>query len=333
MPVAIPLGILFLLATTLFVLVGAWERERIATRFRTRSEALATVIRSRLSESAEVLRPLESVPAATPGFDREAFRRFVEGPLSRFPFIQALSWNPRVADAERALFEQGGPDGSAGTCRITDRDEKERLVPAPRRNEYFPVRYIEPHKANAGVVGFDVSSGIVRFEALKRARDSGSPAATRRIRLMQESEPSFGMLIFLPATSKALGPDAPPEERRQCLIGYFATVLRLEQFFDFLDGVKQTEGIDTEVRYADELPGPDLIWPASADGRVPAEIQHASKFPFGGRDWVVTFRAAPAYVSAARSWKPWGVLAAGMAVTGLLGAVLLFLTGRPRTPS
>ena len=323
-PVAIPLGILFLLATTLFVLVGKWERERIATQFRIRTDAIATATCYRLDATAELLRPLENFQAASPQFDRETFRRFVDGPLSRYPFVQALSWNPRISDAERDLFEKG--DGSTGTCRITERDEKERLVPAPRRNEYFPVRYIEPREANAGVLGFDVASGIVRFEALKVARDSGLPASTRRIRLMQASEPSYGILLFHPVYSKT---DAPPEERRRTLTGYFAAVLRLEQFFDFLPYISQTEGIDIVVRYADELPGPDLIWPASVDDKGPAEIQHTSFISsFAGRRWAIVSRASPGYVTAARSWKPWGVLAAGMGTAGLLGAVLLFLTGR-----
>ncbi len=327
-PVAIPLVLLFLGASGLFFLVSAWERERIASQFRIRTEATAAATRDRLAALTELLEPLKSFHAATPRFDREAFRKFVEGPLSKFPSVQALSWNPRVSDAERDLFERGGPDGSAGLCRITERDAKERLVPASRREEYFPVRYIEPYEANAGVVGFDVSSAIVRFEALKLARDTGQPAATRRIRLLQESEPSAGILIYLPVYSRPLEPDTPPEERRRCLTGYFAAVLQVEQFFDWLDSVSGTEGYDIAVRYADELPGPDLIWFASAANRVPAGIQNTSQFPFAGRTWAMTFRASPTYVSSFRSWKPWGVLAAGMSVAGLLGAILLSLTGR-----
>src|SRR6185503_10395899 len=117
---------------------------------------------------------------------RAAFRRFAGHALQDCPYLHAVSWNPRVADAEREAFESEGPR------RITERDAKERLVPAPRRSEYVPVRYIEPYEENAGVIGFDVSSGIVRAEAMKQACDSGTAIATRKVRLMQGDRETFG---------------------------------------------------------------------------------------------------------------------------------------------
>jgi CHASE1-domain containing sensor protein len=326
-PVAIPLAVLLVLAASLFLLVSAWERARIATGFKVRSDALAAAVRARLEESAELLRSLESFHAAAPQFDRRTFRSFVERALSKSPHLQALSWNPRVTDAGREAFEQGGPDGSDGACRITERDSKDRLVPAPRRSEYVPVRYIEPYEANAAIVGFDVSSGIVRFEAMKQACETGAPAATRRIRLLQEAEPAFGLLVFLPVYSKS-GSSATPEDRRRSVAGYFAGVLRLQEFFSFLDGARNAEGIDVEVRDGDAPAGGDALRPSSLDRTGPAEIQHTATFAFGGRNWSAICRATPAYVAAARSWKPWGVLAAGMGAAGFLGAFLLAATGR-----
>jgi hypothetical protein len=135
-----------------------------------------------------------------------------------------------VTDAEREAFEQ---DGDV-RVRITERDAKEMLVPAPRRSEYVPVRYIEPQAENAGVVGFDVSSSIVRFEAMKRARETGEAAATRRFHLVQDRDESFGVLVFLPA------------ERRNP-IGYFVGVIRLGDFFAFLEESRKSPGIDVQI--------------------------------------------------------------------------------------
>jgi hypothetical protein len=44
--------------------------------------------------------------------------------------------------------------------------------------------------------------------------------------------------------------------------------------------------------------------------------------------WQVECSAAPEYILGAQSWRPWGVLAAGMSAAGLIGAFLLATSGR-----
>jgi CHASE1-domain containing sensor protein len=326
--VAIPLLLMLAFFTALFVVVSGWEREAIAARFRSRAEGLAAALRHRLDESVDLLRALDASTAAERALTRAGFRTLSERPLSRFPSIQALSWNPRVLDADRPAFEQGGPDGP---CPILDRDAKDVRIPAPRRGEYVPIRYIEPHDANAAAVGYDVSTSIIRFEALKRACDSGQPAATRKLRLVQESDPS-GLLIFLPVYSGA-GLPASAEERRRLLAGYFAVVLRQKEFFKPLEEQAKAEGIDLSLEDPDAAAGSEPFWQSAAPaGKTPPrEFQHGTPFVFAERNWSAVCRATPAYVSAERSWRPWGMLAGGMLLTGLLGAILLAATG-PRNP-
>src|SRR6185503_8875877 len=307
-PVAVPLGILLVLTTVLFVLVRRWERSQIAAQFAVRAEAIDAAIDRSVRESVEVLHSLENFRASSPQFDRSTFQSFAERALQRNSSLRALSWNPRVTDAEREAFESDGP------CRITERDAKERLVPAPRRSDYVPVRYIEPHAENAGVVGFDVSSSIVRFEAMKRARDTGAATATRRSRLMQDGDESFGVLVFLPAYDR---------ERR--LLGYFVGVVRLDDFFAFLEEIRKVQAIDVRIHSAAD-PGSEeqLLWGTS---QAPAEIRHETLKTYWGSRWRIDCSATPAYVAATQSWRPWGMLAGGMSAAGLLGAFLLAATG------
>jgi CHASE1-domain containing sensor protein len=321
-PVALPLAILLALTSALFGAVRVRERSRIAAQFTGRAEALVAGVDAKVRESVEALRSLEGSRASSPRFDRETFRSAAEQALRRGPSLRAVSWNPRVTDAEREAFERDGP------CRITERDAKERLVPAPRRGEYVPVRYIEPHEPNASVVGFDVSSGIVRFEAMKRAGDTGTATATRKVRLMQDGDASFGVLVLLPSYAKALAPDASEDERRRNLAGYFVGVVRLDDFFALLEEARRAQGIDVRIQGAGGGPEEELLWPTSRAGEVPAEIRHAVERSYWGRSWRIDCGATPEYVAGAQSWRPWGVLAAGMSLTGLIGAFLLTTTGR-----
>jgi CHASE1-domain containing sensor protein len=328
LPVALPLTVLLILSTSLFILVETLERSRIRAEFDLRANLIERRISRQVDDSVEVLRSLESFHAASPRLTREAFRVFAEGALRRNDGFQALSWNPRVTDAERDLFERGGPDGIDGSCRITERDAKDRLVTAPRRSEYVPVRYIEPYEENMGVVGFDVSSGIVRFEAMKQANETGTEVATRKIRLMQDHEVSHGLIVFLPVYSKLMGVGGTPEERTKFLVGYFAGVVRLEDFFSIVDR-RQPIDLDVQFHSADAAGrAEELLWRSQDASGTLSEIQRSKVSHYWGRPWVVVCRATSAYVADARSWKPWGVLAVGLAAAGLVGAFLLAATGR-----
>jgi len=317
LPVALPLGILLVLTTVLFVAVRRWERSRVATQFNIRAEAIDAAIARNVRESTEVLQSLETFRVSSPRFDRQAFQSFAERALQRCPALRAVSWNPRVTDDERDDFERG--DG-----RITERDAKERLVSAPRRSEYVPVRYIEPYPENASVVGFDVSSSIIRFEAMKRARDNRTAAATRRFQLIQDVDESFGVLVFLPSYVEA---SATP-------MGYFVGVVRLDSFFAFLDENRKVQGIDVRIHTASGQGGEDqLLWPASSARKAAAEIQQENVRTYWGVPWRIQYSATPEYVAATQSWKAWGVLAGGLGAAGLLGAVLLAVTGRSTGPA
>ena len=47
-----------------------------------------------------------------------------------------------------------------------------------------------------------------------------------------------------------------------------------------------------------------------------------------GRKWLLKLVETPEYLTAHRSLQAWTVLSAGMLFTGLLGGVLLVVTGR-----
>ena len=311
-PVALPLAVLLVLTSVLFGFVRRWERSQVAAQFLVRVDALDAALDGAVRQSVETLHALENFRASAPRFDRKAFQSFAERALLECRSLQAVSWNPRVSDADRDAFERDGQ------CRITQRDAKERLVPAPRRDEYVPVRYIEPHAENASIVGFDVSSSIIRFEAMKRAGDTGRPTATRRFRLMQDGDESLGVLVFLPAYADA--------DARRNPTGYFVGVVRLDRFFAYL---QRDPDIDVQIHTAaGPGDGEQLLWGRSSAANTPAEIRDERLRNYWGSSWRIDYRATPAYVAAAQSWRPWGVLAGGLGAAGLIGAFLLAATGR-----
>ncbi len=72
------------------------------------------------------------------------------------------------------------------------------MVPAAFRDEYVVVWHIEPVETNAAARGFDVASDPVRRQALLRACETGEPAATEPIRLVQDAADPDACLIMDP---------------------------------------------------------------------------------------------------------------------------------------
>jgi CHASE1-domain containing sensor protein len=72
------------------------------------------------------------------------------------------------------------------------------MTAASRREEYYPVYFVEPMAGNQRALGFDSASNPVRKATLEQARDSGSIVSSARITLVQETARQAGVVVFAP---------------------------------------------------------------------------------------------------------------------------------------
>ena len=86
--------------------------------------------------------------------DSASFRTFVKPILNR-KGIQAISWVLAVPANKRAAIEAASLYQGVGIFRITERSSGGAIVPAAKREGYYPVYYIEPLQGNEEAVGFD----------------------------------------------------------------------------------------------------------------------------------------------------------------------------------
>jgi CHASE1-domain containing sensor protein len=224
--VALPLMGALALAIIVFVYTSAQERVRLQLLFERQAETLAQTLQNSLDDYLDVLHAIKSFHASSGQLSRQGFRTFVQRELARHPGLQALSWDVRVPDERRQAYEQAVRREGFPNFQITEQTAQGELVRAAQRPEYITVTYIEPHKGNEPVLGFDVALAPDRREALQGARDTGQPAATGRLTLVQERGDQFGLLVFLPVYGRGL-PHATVEERRQSLQGYVTGVFRI----------------------------------------------------------------------------------------------------------
>jgi PAS domain S-box-containing protein len=295
-----------------YLAARTWEHARVDAQFERRAHGLTAAVEKGLASNLEVLHSIRALFEVSPDTGAQGFRDFVQGFLVRNSTIQALSWNPRVLDAERARYEALGRQGVAPGFQITELGAGGALVGARTRAEYVPVGYIEPRRGNESALGFDVLSDPVRREAIERAQRLDRPAATARIRLVQERGGQWGFLILMPVRGGA------------GIRGFAVGVFRVGDMV-----IASLRGLDVggiEFGAADETgpsPEPVLELPGSAAGRRQASAARfgwRTTLDVAGRRWSLSFFPTPEYLAEHRAWLDWAALALGLSITAIVMA-------------
>lgn len=98
-------------------------------------------------------------------------------------------------------------------------------------NDRFIIQYIEPIEANRSAIGLDIGSESRRRSAAELSRDSGRPAMTESISLVQDTKARPGFLLFSPVYRRAGTLDKVDDRRRQ-LVGWVYAPFVTGDFFD-----------------------------------------------------------------------------------------------------
>ena len=327
--VTVPMLVAVSVVIATYLFASGREQRHFELEFDRTASSIEATVNHRLSEMLEVLGGLQSFYASAKHVGRDEFRVFTSGPLRRHPDLLALGWNPRVTDAERSDYENDADQPSG--FRFTERNADGELVTAGNRDEYVVVKYIEPLTENRQALGYDVASNPDRLEAILRARDTGQPAATGRLHLVQSEQPEAGLLIFTPVYS-GLGVPPTIEERRERIVGYAVGVILARHFLGtaIRDLQLRVEQVSLELRDEDGS-GPDrrlARWGDDTGNGTLLSVERA--LPFAGRNWQLRIVAGPEYLEMNHATGLSIALAMGLILSGLLGAFNLVLAGHER---
>ena len=200
--------------------------------------------------------------------------------------------------------------------------------PPGNRPEYFVIEYSEPLLQNFQAIGLDVGHEPVRRQAAERARDTGEPAATGRIILVQDEAKTPGFLMYLPIYRPEM-PISNIAQRRRAFFGFIYAPFRV------IDLVN--EGVPESVQHNFNLViynGNDLIY-GDAEDLPNAEIRSHFRYyrevslDVAGEIWNLYFTSKPNLTISGDNLPPI-VLAVGSITTLLLFAIVLYLAAAYR---
>jgi len=314
-----------------FELVRRSHVHSVETHFERSALDRVRAIEEEVSHYVQILRATGAYVESSPPLSRTTFANFASSVLEKHPGVGGLAWVVHVQGAQRAHFRDAMRQ-ELPSFKVTELGEDGALVPAGFRSDYFPVVYIEPQTAeNQLALGYDLASNPVRRRALERAVSTGRVSATARIRLVQEAQEQFSVLIVHPVYGSQ---SRAPEARLEQAVGFVTEVVRVRDLVDRSLERLEPGGIDLSIRDVSHGEAERLLYfhPSRKSRPEPGEagleeaqsapLRRVVDFEIAGRRWQVVATAAPGSFSLVAPWQAWNALVLGLALTALLVAYL-----------
>lgn len=311
---SVPLQAVLILVLSLAVTAAAWQwvrgqgeaLERI--RFAQVADEAAAELHARMFAYEQILGAGVAFMEASVGVDRAEWRAFIErlDVEARFPGILGVGYAARVEGAELPAHE-----ASVRAEGFTDY----AVTPPGPREVSFPIIYLEPFAGrNLRAFGYDMFSEPVRHQAMVAARDSGRPALSGKVILVQETEQDVqpGALLYLPFYGRGVPPDV--ESRRTSLRGFVYSPFRMGDLARAVFG-ERLDRLCIHL-YDGEVAEDALLF--TNPGCVPGAHVKEVGIDMFGRTWVMTVRSTSVLDDSIASRRSPLILGAGTIISLLL---------------
>ncbi|MBF0626310.1 MAG: CHASE domain-containing protein, partial [Magnetococcales bacterium] len=321
-----------ILAVSVSLTILAWhvsnlsQEKRTRDRFDFKVEEARLAIQKRMREYEQVLRGGVGLFRASDQVTRQDWQRYVETLEidTYWPGIQGIGFALMIAPAEKeALVRRLRAEGFDAFA----------IHPEGERAQYSAIIYLEPFLGrNLRAFGYDMFSETVRQEAMVQARDSGLPALSGRVTLVQETDLDVqsGFLMYLPVYQPGRSLETVAQ-RREAILGFVYSPFRVR---DLMEGILGPGLPNLEFDIFDEtVADPDkLLYSTRAmSGQTtqPASrYSQSSLLDLSGRIWLLRFASHPAFEKDMESHQSTIVALLGMLVDLLLFFIVLSLGGQ-----
>ncbi|UCV05206.1 CHASE domain-containing protein [Dechloromonas denitrificans] len=311
------------LALTLLLTLSAWyvTREmvtnRVNDRFIYRAERERDNIVARLQAYEQVLRGVAAFVESSQYISRDEWQGYVERlELGKtLPGVQALGLGLMIASRDKAAHERAMRAEGFPAYKIR---------PPGEREQYGAIAYVEPlDDINRPVIGYDMYSEPVRREAMERARDTGRPALSGKIILVQDEGKRVqpGFLIYFPVYRPTMSRDGIAA-RRSALIGYVYSAFRAGDLFHSIVG-KNIRDVETELFDEEAIPG-NLLFDSRQGRTATAGGRYSVSLPIDldSHRWIARFQSRPEFDAITNSHLPGSVALSILLLGGMIFIVL-----------
>jgi CHASE1-domain containing sensor protein len=314
------------------------EIQKLRISFNRAAENRYASLEREIKANLYAVESLQAFYLSSEKISRSEFRDFTKALLLQKPGMGALEWIPRVPYFQRKEYEKAAKKEWFPNVQITEEDAQGKMIRAIKREEYFPVYFVEPFEANKITLGFDLAASLARKESLEKSRDTGEIVATGLGTLVHDTPAQHGFadgfLVFAPVYKKGV-PIGSVQARRDNLRGFALGVFRIGELVEGALAYLESEGIDLYIYDQSSPKGKRFLYfsqsPLHKTAVSPMSdeeinsfngIKYANTIDVAGREWLMLAIPIPECISAGKTRLPQGVLAAGFLLTGLLVSYL-----------
>ncbi len=225
------------------------------------TERIETEVKRRVNHPLLGLKGARGAYAASNDITRLEFRAYVESRdlPHEFPGIRGFGFITRVQRGDLDAFIARERADFAPEFEVRTKGDATDL---------FVVKYIEPIEFNRAALGLDLGQEAVRREGIERAMNTGKPALTGKIVLLQDDKQSPGFLYILPVYRNGTEP-VTPMQHQSALVGLlYAPMVAAELFAGLVDVADQTLRI--EVLDGSTLAPESSLFDSGSNGPTPA---------------------------------------------------------------
>lgn len=316
-PAWVVLGLALCCTAFAWHLSGLHAQEAAQQRFNLRTEQVERAIRSRMLSYETLLSGGAGLFGAVKEVDRRQWRTYVDSLAidQRYPGILGIGYTQRFAPHELAAHERSVRSEGFPAYSVT---------PVEPRDEYHAIIYLEPFSGrNLRAFGYDMFSDPTRRAAMSLARDTGLPALSGKVTLVQETERDrqAGCLLYVPVYRDGMSL-ATVAQRRDALKGFVYAPFRMK---DLMRGIMGDQFPDLELEIFDgDSPRLEaLLYDSDAErqGSGPRReglFEATLPFELNHQTWTLRVTSRPEFEALSSPWPRAGILAGGVAISFLL---------------
>ncbi|WP_240702393.1 bifunctional diguanylate cyclase/phosphodiesterase [Trinickia terrae] len=313
---------------------------------------------------SDVLVTMQALFGAKDEVARGEFRDFVDGLdlPGRYPGFQTLNYAPYVRGADIGAFVSR----LRGDPLLKKAGVDFAIRPPGERPAYYVLSYVEPLTQNLPSLGIDMGADTRRLAALERSRDTGEAISSGRLIFIDGGAQHVGLALRMPVYRRGLPLATVEERRRAYLGSVGAGIrvsdlmadllgqetLRLIQFriydagsfrvkvvppspatllYDSVGGVSTATGGQHGAAGASGLARFMAAHVKSADAvsAIASDNPHLERSivqSFGGRRWLIVFKADPMALSGPQRFLPGLTFVVGSIITMLLSCLAYALS-------
>jgi signal transduction histidine kinase len=304
-------------------------REDAQKAFEIAAEERYATFKDGLNKNIKIIQSLKGFVNASGEISKEAFSVFAATCLEDESSLSALEWIPQVPYGQTEQLKNKLMAEGIDDFWIKEKDKSGEFISAKKRENYYPVLYVEPEKGNEPAIGFDLGAEVMRREALLKARDTGEYTITGRIKLVQGKRDAYAVLAYLPVYKRNASLERVVD-RQKYLSGFALGVLKIPELYESSLQFLSPAGIDVYLFDATEKGAPAYLYHhtsrlSQADSNMDNEGVYETletqkniiqrRVQAGSRDWLMVFQPRQAFLKKFSNNYPDLVLVLGLLIT------------------